>query len=106
MLSLERHRMIADRVGGEAALSILELIAEIERLQGLTDLPDVTALIGAKEVADILHIHPKNMHHARKTRFFPEPYLHIGKRPMWLAETIREYKEKKEAWSGRTSNNS
>lgn len=106
MLSLERHRRIADRLGGEAALSIHELIAEIERLRELMELPDVSALIGAKEVADILNINPKNMHHARKTRFFPEPYAHIGKRPMWLAETIKEYIKKKEAWRSKPSNNS
>ncbi|RJX41093.1 hypothetical protein D3P09_03545 [Paenibacillus pinisoli] len=106
MLSLERHRVIADRAGGEAASSIHELIAEIERLRGLIVLPDVSALIGAKEVADILNINPKNMHHARKTRFFPEPYTHIGKRPMWLAEAIQEYIEKKEAWRSKPGNNS
>lgn len=98
MTSLEKHRKLAEQLGGEAELSILELIREIELLREKCIESDVPKLIGSKDIAEILNIDPRNIHHARKTKFFPKPVSMAGNRPLWLRDEIIEYKTKKEEW--------
>jgi len=82
---------MAVRIGGEDGQRINELITAYESAQNIR-------LLGNQEVAHMLGIDPKNMHHKRKTKFFPEPVLQAGKFPFWLESDIQEYIENIDEW--------
>lgn len=97
-MTLNRYRDIADQLGGEVGASIRELVNELEDARKIIRGKKYPPLLGSKEVAEIIGVDPKNMHHVRKTRLFPEPDVMVGTRPFWFKPTIDEYLEKVEEW--------
>lgn len=97
-MTLNQYRAWADDVGGEVGEKIHELVNELEEARKIISGKKLPQLLGSKEVADILEIDPKNMHHTRKTKFFPDPDVEVGKRPFWFITTIQAYQELIEEW--------
>ncbi|GIO57947.1 hypothetical protein [Paenibacillus cineris] len=97
-LTLNQYRLLADEIGGEKGKRILELVDQLEEARAIIAGMKMPRVLGNKEVADALGIDPKNMHHARKTRFFPDPDFEVGTRPFWFETTIQAYQEKVEEW--------
>lgn len=90
-IDIEKYRELADRIGGDDGRRIHALIDSYISANNLK-------LLGNQEAAKMLNIDPKNMHHKRKTKFFPDPVVHVGKFPLWLESDIREYIENIEQW--------
>lgn len=86
-MDLRKYRELAEK-GGEMGEAIEELLAEIEQLQKAK----MPKLLNATETCDVLEISIKNLSHARKTKFFPEPFTQIGTRPFWLESEIYDYR--------------
>lgn len=99
---LNQYRQLADEVGGEVGQKIHELVYELEESRKIIRGIKLPTLLGVKEVAELLGVDPKNMHHVRKTRFFPEPDDFVGKRPVWYLTTIQEYQDKIAEWRERS----
>ncbi|MHB0881664.1 hypothetical protein ACYCSE_17325 [Paenibacillus sp. SEL1] len=97
-MTLNQYRKIADKVGGEVGETIHELVEELEEAREVIRGNKIPPLLGSKEVAEYLEVDPKNMHHTRKTRFFPEPDLLVGTRPFWFKTTIQMYQDKLAEW--------
>lgn len=97
-MTLNQYRNWADGVGGEVGERIHDLINELEEARKIISGKKLPELLGSKEVADMLRIDPKNMHHTRKTKFFPDPDGVMGSRPFWFITTIQEYQELIEGW--------
>ncbi len=57
--------------------------------------PRIPPLCGTKEVAELLGITRQNVPNTRKTKGFPDPITHIGKRPFWLESDILEFRDKR-----------
>lgn len=92
---LNQYRQWADTVGGEVGERIHMLIDELEEARLIISEKKLPPLLGSKEAAELLEIDPKNMHHARKTKSFPEPNGYAGNRPLWFEQTLLMYKERK-----------
>lgn len=67
--------------------AIMDLLLEVDRLHKA----GMPTLLNATETCEILGISIKNLSHARKTKFFPEPYTKIGNRPFWLESDVYDY---------------
>ncbi|MGM1049995.1 hypothetical protein MNQ98_09270 [Paenibacillus sp. N3/727] len=97
-MTLNQYRILADEIGGENGQKILELVNQLEEARGIIAGMKFPRVLGNKEVADALGVDPKNMHHTRKTRFFPDPDFIVGSRPFWFETTIQVYQDKIEEW--------
>ncbi|MGW8823385.1 hypothetical protein ACWGNU_14790 [Paenibacillus lautus] len=97
-MTLNQFRLMADEIGGENGQKILELVNQLEEARDIIAGKKFPAVLGNKEVADAIGIDPKNMHHARKTRFFPDPDFMVGSRPFWFETSIQRYKDQVEEW--------
>lgn len=97
-MTLNQYRLLADEIGGENGQKILELVNQLEEARAIIAGKKMPRVLGNKEVAETLEIDPKNMHHARKTRFFPDPDFYVGSRPFWFETSIQNYKDKVEEW--------
>jgi len=96
--NLNQYRELAEHVGGKAGEKFRELIEDYERMKKSIYESEVPDLLGSKQVAELLNIDPKNMHHKQKTKFFPKPTAYIGKRPLWLEQSIKDYIERVDQW--------
>ncbi|CAH1054043.1 hypothetical protein [Paenibacillus pseudetheri] len=97
-MTLENYREWADNVGGEVGKKIQEILNELEEAQNIARGNSLPPLLGNKEVAELLEIDPKNMHHTRRTKLFPDPDLVVGNRPFWFKTSIQKYQERIEEW--------
>jgi len=97
-LTLNKYRLMAEEIGGEKGLEILELVNQLKEAREIIAGIKFPRVLGNKEVADAIGIDPKNMHHARKTRFFPDPDFMVGTRPFWFETSIQHYKDQLEEW--------
>jgi hypothetical protein len=97
-VTLNRFLKLADKVGGEVGETIRGLVKELEEARDVIRDKKIPPLLGSKEVAEHLEVDPKNMHHTRKTRFFPAPDLLIGTRPFWFKTTIQRYQDQVAEW--------
>ena len=91
MLSIEQYRQLADEIGGERGKQIHELIDEVEDARSAS----VPEMLAGKQVAELLGIDLKNLHHVRKYKGFPEPTSYAGSRPLWTRASILEYQANK-----------
>ncbi|MBP1999492.1 hypothetical protein J2Z69_000511 [Paenibacillus shirakamiensis] len=101
---LSSYRAKARELGGEACRVINQLLDELEKEREITSGKKLPPLLGSKEVAERIEIDPKNLHHTRKTKFFPEPNTCVGKRPLWAEETINQYLDKLSEWRDKKNN--
>ena len=90
-MDVNYYRTLADKIGGDDGQDIHKLITAYEQALKVR-------LLGNQEVAHMLGIDPKNMHHKRRTKYFPNPVLQAGKFPFWLERDIREYIEHIDEW--------
>ncbi|MEK4351314.1 hypothetical protein MKX41_10740 [Paenibacillus sp. FSL R5-0475] len=97
-MTLNQYRKWADEVGGEIGSKVHEILNELEEARNIAEGKKIPPLLGSTEVAGILGIDPKNMHHTRRTKFFPAPDIEVGKRPFWFKTTIQVYQDKIEEW--------
>lgn len=93
---LNQYRQKADEIGGEVGGIIHELVNELDEARAIIAGKKFPNLLGSKEVAEKIEVDPKNMHHVRKTKLFPEPDITIGSRPFWFETTIDDYQDKVE----------
>lgn len=100
-MTLKQYRLLAEEIGGEQGKKVLELVEMLEEARDIIAGKKFPKVLGNKEVADAIGIDPKNMHHARKTRFFPDPDFTVGSRPFWFETTIDRYRERVEEWRER-----
>ncbi|SFS83989.1 hypothetical protein SAMN05428962_3178 [Paenibacillus sp. BC26] len=94
-ISIEKCTDLAHEVGGTIGDCILELVSEIQDLreQVANKRYCYPKLIGSSEVAELLGIDRRNLHHKRKTKGFPEPIMELKSGPLWNEETIRAYRD-------------
>lgn len=97
-MTLNQYRKWADEVGGETGSKMHDLINELEEARNIIKGKKFPPLLGSTEVAEMIGIDPKNMHHTRKTKLFPAPDSMVGTRPFWFKTTIQEYQDKIEEW--------
>ncbi|UVI28597.1 hypothetical protein [Paenibacillus spongiae] len=97
-LSLKEYTTLAEELGGDVGIRILELVHKVEELHQELAGKKLPELSGSAKVAELLGIDVRNMHHKQKTKFFPEPALYVGSRPLWLERDIVEYKAKIDEW--------
>lgn len=97
-MTLNQYREIADQIGGEVGAGIKALIDELEDARKIIRGKKYPPLLGSKEVAEQLDVDPKNMHHVRKTKLFPDPDVMVGTRPFWFKPSIDQYQEQMEEW--------
>lgn len=83
------------RRGRRADRSTGRRVGRVEKDHTLEKVPP---LLGSKEVAEQIGADPKNMHHVRKNKMFPEPDVMVGTRPFWFKPSIDEYQERMEEW--------
>lgn len=95
---LNQYRQWADTVGGEVGEKIHELVGELEESRKIISGMKLPRLLGVKEVAEKIDVDPKNMHHVRKTKLFPDPNGFMGSRPYWFESTIDAYLDAMEEW--------
>ncbi|CAI6023896.1 hypothetical protein PAECIP112173_00361 [Paenibacillus sp. JJ-100] len=100
-MTLNQYRELADKLGGEVGEQITALLDELEEARKIIRGKKYPPLLGSKEVAEQIGVDPKNMHHVRKNKLFPEPDVMVGNRPFWFKPTIDEYQERMEEWRGR-----
>ncbi|MNW38902.1 hypothetical protein D3C74_159810 [compost metagenome] len=91
---LNHYRQWADEVGGEVGKKIHELINELEEARRIISGTKLPPLLGSKEVCDMIEIDPKNFHHTRKTKLFPDADTQVGNRSFWFETTIQCYQDK------------
>ncbi|WP_219838064.1 hypothetical protein [Paenibacillus sp. R14(2021)] len=96
--ALKDYRERAAELGGETERLVLDLVTEIEDLRSELAGQKLPALLGSTEVAERLGIDSRNMHHKKRTKFFPQPAVTVGTRPFWLERDIVEYKVKSDDW--------
>ncbi|WP_459953711.1 hypothetical protein [Paenibacillus pini] len=89
---------MADEVGGEIGKAMQELINELTEARDIISGMKHPSVLGSKELAEYLEVDPKNLHHSRKTKFFPEPDFFAGNRPCWFLPTIQIYQNKVDEW--------
>ncbi|SFA91236.1 hypothetical protein SAMN05216312_102196 [Cohnella sp. OV330] len=102
MQRIKTYRDVANRIGGTDGKLIHELIdAYIDLLETEDE------FLNSAQVADMIGIHPNNMQHKRKTKFFPEPDDHVGKRksPVWRKSRIEYYLKHIDEWRIQDKNN-
>ncbi|MCQ6559744.1 hypothetical protein [Paenibacillus mendelii] len=97
-LSLKEYSILAEELGGDVGVRILELVHKVEELNKELEGKKLPQLLGSANVAEVLGIDVRNMHHKQKTKYFPEPALYVGSRPLWLEREIIEYKAKIDEW--------
>lgn len=97
-MTLNQYRDLADQIGGEVGQQLTALVNELEEARRIIRGKKYPPLLGSKEVATQIGADPKNMHHVRKNKMFPEPDVMVGTRPFWFKPSIDEYQEKMEEW--------
>ncbi|MEN1985240.1 hypothetical protein [Paenibacillus hubeiensis] len=97
-MTLNQYREIANQLGGEVGEQIAALVDELEDARQIIRGKKYPPLLGSKEVADQIGVDPKNMHHVRKNKMFPEPDVMVGSRPFWYKPSIDEYQERMAEW--------
>lgn len=97
-MTLNQYRELADQIGGEVGEQLTALVDELEEARRIIRGKKYPPLLGSKEVATRIGADPKNMHHVRKNKMFPEPDVMVGTRPFWFKPSIDEYQERMEEW--------
>lgn len=97
-MTLNQYRALAEQLGGEVGKQLTALINELEESRKIIRGKKYPPLLGSKEVAEQIEVDPKNMHHVRKTKLFPDPDVMVGSRPFWYKPSIDEYQERLEEW--------
>ena len=67
--------------------------------------PSVPELISAPEVAELLGVTRQRVHQlAAGNQLFPEPFMHLGSGPLWIADAIRRFDREWSRKPGRPRN--
>lgn len=90
-MTLRHYRELAHKVGGAEGEQINRLVDELVEAREIIRGIRVPPLLGSKEVAEMIEVDPKNMHHVRRTKLFPKPDITVGNRPFWFETTIQTY---------------
>jgi hypothetical protein len=75
--------MAGYKVGKHRPIGAFEWMAIVPRARA-----DRTALLGTREVAELLNVHPPTVAQWGPHRSFPDPELRVGGSPAWRRSTV------------------
>ncbi|RUT48577.1 hypothetical protein EJP82_01145 [Paenibacillus anaericanus] len=104
-MTIDQYRAFAEEVGGEVGKKIHVIIDELETARGVISGKKLPPLLGNKEVCDKIEVDPKNFHHTRKTKLFPNPDIQVGNRSFWFETTIQNYQDLLDEWRKKKEKN-
>jgi hypothetical protein len=76
-------------------------VLTVDELERRADQPTMPTLVGASEVADILHVTRQRVHQVRSHKGFPAPLVEVAMGPLWDERAVQRFAREWDSKPGR-----